>query len=193
MTKRFPKVLAGKARDTHHRKTDAKAAAKKAGRNHPKTAPKVAAQKASHTHRKTAPKVAIEKTRGTPHKTMLQLEGYRVTEVPDSMRALAEKSVAQTRQLYERSKDAFDAILESWEKSFGGTVALNRKIIGIAERNITSGFDLATKLAGAKTAAEAVELQTAYWRKQLGNLNVQAGEVRALAAQAFWQNLTRRS
>jgi hypothetical protein len=58
--------------------------------------------------------------------------------------------VAQTRQLYERSKDAFDAILESWEKSFGGTVALNRKIIDIAERNITSSFDLAVKLAGAK-------------------------------------------
>ena len=189
MTKRSPKVLAGKARDTHHRKPVAKAH-KTAGRNHPKAASKVAAQKASHTHRKTAPKVAIEKTRGTPHKTTRQLEGYRVTEVPDSMRALAEKSVAQTRQLYERSKDAFDAILESWEKSFGGTVALNRKIIGIAERNIISSFDLAAKLAGAKTAAEAVELQTAHWRKQLGNLNVQAGEVRALAAKALWRNLS---
>jgi len=192
MTKRSPKVLADKARDTHHRKTGAKAVAKKAGRNH-KTAPKIAAQKASHTHRKTAPKVAIEKARGIPHKTTLQREGYRVAEVPDSMRALAEKSVAQTRQLYERSKDAFDAILESWEKSFGGTVALNRKIIDIAERNITSSFDLAAKLAGAKSAAEAVELQTAYWRKQLGNLNVQAGEVRALAAKALWQNLSVRS
>ena len=192
MTKRSPKVLAVKARDTHHRKTDAKAH-EKAGRNHPKAPPKVAAQKASHTHRKTAPKVAIEKTRGTPHKTTRQLEGYRVAEVPDSMRALAEKSVAQTRQLYERSKDAFDAMLESWEKSFSGTVALNRKIIDIAERNITSSFDLATKLAGAKTAAEAVELQTAYWRKQLGNVNVQGGEVRALAAKALWQNLSARS
>jgi hypothetical protein len=193
MTKRSRKVLADKARDTHHRKTDAKAVAKKAGRNHPKKAPKIAAQKASHTHRKIAPKVAIEKPRGTPHKTTLQPEGYRVAEVPDSMRALAEKSVAQTRQLYERSKDAFDAILESWEKSFGGTVALNRKIIDIAERNITSSFDLAAKLAGAKSAAEAVELQTAYWRKQLGNLNVQAGEVRALAAKALWQNLSAHS
>lgn len=192
MTKRSPKVLADKPRDTHHRKTDAKAVAKKAGRNH-KTAPKIAAQKASHTHRKTAPKVAIEKARGTPHKTTLQREVYRVAEVPDSMRALAEKSVAQTRQLYERSKDAFDAILESWEKSFGRTVALNRKIIDIAERNITSSFDLAAKLAGAKSAAEAVELQTAYWRKQLGNVNVQAGEVRALAAKTLWQNLSVRS
>ena len=192
MTKRSPKVLADKARDTHRRKTDTKSVAKKAGRNH-KTAPKIAAQKANHTHRKTAPKVAIEKTRGAPQKTTRQLEGYRVTEVPESMRALAEKSVAQARQLYERSKDAFDAILEHWEKSFGGTVALNRKIIGIVERNITSSFDLATKLAGAKTSAEAVELQTAHWRKQWGNLHVQAGEVRALAAKAIWHNLSRRS
>ena len=51
-----------------------------------------------------------------------------------------------------------------------GAVALNRKIIDIAQRNINSGFDLAKSLAGAKNLAEAVELQAAYWRKQLAAL-----------------------
>jgi hypothetical protein len=32
------------------------------------------------------------------------------------MRALAEKNIAQTREIYERSKDALDTVLESWGK-----------------------------------------------------------------------------
>jgi hypothetical protein len=40
-------------------------------------------------------------------------------------------------------------------------VALNRKILDIAQRNMSSGFDLAKSLAGAKNLADFVELQTA--------------------------------
>ena len=76
-------------------------------------------------------------------------------------------------------------ILDTWEKSSDaagqGVVALNRKIVDIAERNISAGFDLATKLAGAKNLAEVMELQAAYWRKQFGELKLQAEEVRALS------------
>jgi hypothetical protein len=60
-------------------------------------------------------------------------------------------------------------------------LALNRKIIDVADRNINSGFDLATSLARAKNLAEVMELQAAYWRKQFRNLSVQAEEVRALS------------
>ena len=63
-------------------------------------------------------------------------------------------------------------------------MALNRKIIDIAERNIGSSFDLATNLAGAKTITEAMEVQVAYWRKQFGELKMQAEEVRALLQKA---------
>jgi len=147
--------------------------------------PKAAAKKARDTHRKIAPKAAAEKARDTHHKIAAQFGEFRDTQVPDSMRALAEGSVAQTRELYERSKNALQAVLESWQKSFGaagqGAVALNLKIIDIAERNINSGFDLATSLAGAKNLAEAMELQAAYWRKQFGELRTQAEEVRVLS------------
>ena len=77
-------------------------------------------------------------------------------------------------------------MLESWERSFDaagqGAVALNRKVIDIAQRNINSGFDLAKSLAGAKNLAEAMELQAAHWRKQLDALAAQAEEVRTLSA-----------
>ena len=106
------------------------------------------------------------------------------TQVPASMRALAEMNVAQTRALYQRSVNAFEAVFESWEDCLDaaeqGAVAFNRKIMDIAERNISTGFDLATRLARAKNPVEAIELQAAYWRKQFGELRMQAEEVRTL-------------
>ena len=88
--------------------------------------------------------------------------------IPEGVRALAEKSVAQTREIYGRSSDAFDASLATFEKTFDaagqGAAAFNRKIIDISRRNLNSVFDLATSLAGAKNLADIVELQAAYWQ-----------------------------
>jgi phasin len=131
-------------------------------------------------------KVAAEKARDTYRKTSTQFEELaREAHMPEAMRALAEQNITQTRQLYERSKDALEGVLESWERSFDaagqGAVALNRKVIDIAQRNINSSFDLAKSLAGAKNLAEAMELQAVYWRKQFGALAAQAEEVRSLS------------
>ena len=107
------------------------------------------------------------------------------TSIPESVRATAEKAVDQSREVYDRSKDALDASVATLERTFDaagqGAVALNRKIIDIAQRNVNSGFDLAKSLAGAKNLSEMVELQAAYWQKQLNTLTSQAEEVRALA------------
>ena len=101
------------------------------------------------------------------------------------MRALAEKAVAQTREASDRSWDAFDASLTTFERSFDaagqGAAAFNRKIVDIARRNVDASFDLATSLAGAKDLADMVELQSAFWRKQFGVLTAQAEEVRVLS------------
>ncbi|MGC2409301.1 MAG: phasin family protein [Methyloceanibacter sp.] len=110
------------------------------------------------------------------------------TAVPEAVRAFAETAVTQTREAYERSKATLEAGLEAMERSYDAaghaTAALNRKIIDIAQRNINSSFDLAKSLAGAKTLAEMVELQGAYWRKQFEMLMTQAEEVRALSINA---------
>jgi phasin len=131
--------------------------------------------------------VTAEKPRETYHKTNGQLEAVTLdTVVPEAARELAEKTVAQTREAYERSNDALEAALETVDRSFDslgqGAAALNRKIIEIAQRNISSGFDLAKSLATAKTLAEIVELRATYWRKQFTVLAAQAEEVRALYA-----------
>jgi phasin len=104
--------------------------------------------------------------------------------VPEAVRAMAEKAVDQSREVYDRSKDALEASVTTLERTFDaagqGAVAFNRKIIDIAQRNVNSGFDLAKSLAGAKNLSEMVELQAAYWQKLLNALTSQAKEVRAL-------------
>ena len=105
---------------------------------------------------------------------------------PETVRTMVEKAVDQSREVYDRSKDALDASVTTLERTFDaagqGAVAFNRKIIDIAQRNVNSGFDLAKSLAGAKNLSEMVELQAVYWQKLLGALTSQAEEVRALSA-----------
>ena len=105
--------------------------------------------------------------------------------LPETVRAMVEKAVDQSREVYDRSKDALDASVATFESTFDaagqGAVAFNRKIIDIAQRNVNSGFDLAKSLAGAKNLSEIVELQADYWQKLLGALTSQAEEVRALS------------
>ena len=83
--------------------------------------------------------------------------------------------MGQTREAYDRSKDALEASIATFGRSCDaagwGAAAFNRKIIDIAQRNLNSGFDLANSLAGAKNLAEIVELQAAHWRKQFGALD----------------------
>jgi len=160
-----------------------KAAAEKAPATDRKTARKVRAGKARGKVRKTASKAVAEKARGTYRETAAKFEEFtRHAQMPESISALAEKSVAQTRELYEHS---LEAVLENWERFVDaagqGAVALNHKAIDIARRNINTGFGFAASLAGAKNLAEVMELQAAYWRKQLSELAAQAGEMRTLS------------
>jgi phasin len=132
------------------------------------------------------PQIAVEKARERHTKGNGQFETLTLdTAFPEAARDFAGKTVAQTREVYDRSKDALEAAVDTMEKSFDaagqGAVALNRKIIDLAQRNLNSGFDLATNLAGARSLAEIMELQAAYWRKQFGALAAQAEEVRALS------------
>jgi hypothetical protein len=197
------KVGANKPRTTN-RKTSQLAAEKTP---HRKEAPKAAAEMMRDTHRKVA---TIEEIRSpqkpdampaVAETSIVHLDEFRPmlasakarvdhqieelrTQVPASMQALAERNVEKARALYQRSANAFDAAFESWESALDaagqGVVALNRKIMDIAERNISTGFDLAARLASAKNPVEAVQLQAAFWRKQSDELRMQLEEVRAL-------------
>jgi phasin len=132
------------------------------------------------------PRAAADQARATYRAATAQLGQLGLdTAIPEDMRTLAVKTVAQSREAYDRSKDAFEASLTAFETSFDaagqGAVAFNRKIVDIARRNVDATFDLAQTLTGAKNFADMMELQAAFWRKQLGALTAQAEEVRALS------------
>lgn len=132
------------------------------------------------------PRAAADQARATYRAATAQFGQLGLDiAIPEDMRTLAVKTVAQSREAYDRSKDAFEASLTAFERSFDaagqGAAAFNRKMIDLARRNVDAGFDLATSLAGAKTLADMLELQTAFWRKQLGVVTAQAEEVRTLS------------
>jgi phasin len=131
------------------------------------------------------PQAAADEVQKTFRRTAKQFEKLSMdTTVPESVRALAEKTVTQTREAYEKGKDALEEAVDSLERSFDaagqGAAAFNRKLIDIAQRNLNSGFDLAKKLAGAKNLSEIVELQSAFIRQQFDVFASQANEIRAL-------------
>jgi len=133
-----------------------------------------------------SPRAATDQARADYRQTTDQLGNLGLdTAVPEGVRALAEKAVAQTREAYDRSWHTFDASLTTFERTFNaagqGAAASNRKIVDLARRNVDASFDLATSLAGAKDLADIVELQAAFWRKQFGVLTAQAEEVRTLS------------
>jgi phasin len=134
----------------------------------------------------TKVKVAADQAHAAYRRTTEEFEQFATDgQVPESVRVFAEQNIAQTREMYERSKDAFDKVLGSWEKTFDaagqGAVALNRKVIDITQRNINSGFDFAKSLVGAKTFGEAMALHSSYWQEQLGTLRSQVDEMRELS------------
>jgi len=106
--------------------------------------------------------------------------------VPESVRALAEKTVNQSREAYERGKDALEEAIDALERSFDaagqGATAFNRKLIDLAQRNLNSAFDLAKSLAGAKNLSEIVELQSNFIRRQFDVFATQANEIKALTS-----------
>lgn len=132
-----------------------------------------------------SPQAAAEQARDSFKKAAKEFETLKLdTTVPESVRALAEKTVNQSREAYERGKEALEESIDALERSFDavgqGATAFNRKLIDLGQRNLNSVFDLAKGLAGAKNLAEIVELQSAFIRHQFDVFASQAGEIRAL-------------
>ena len=183
------RAAAEKSRDKY-RKTTRKVGAEKARRTNRKAASKAVAEKprkvVAEKPRKAVAekprKAAAEKASTTYRKTARLFEEFaRDEQKSKSVCALAENSVDQTRELYMHSLGAVFASWQGFVVAAGqGTVALNCKATDMARRNINNGFRLAESLAGAKDLAEAMELQAAYWRRQVGELVAQAAEMRTL-------------
>ena len=106
-------------------------------------------------------------------------------EVPEQMRAFAEKGVSQARDNYAKFKDAaethngtIEAVFTSASK---GASAYQAKVMEFVKTNTTSALDFAQELLGAKSPSEALELWTTHARKQFETFTAQAKELSELS------------
>ncbi len=105
-------------------------------------------------------------------------------EVPEQMRAFAEKGVSQARDNYAKFKDAaeshngtIEAVVTSASK---GASAYSAKLMEFMKANTTSALDFAQELLAVKTPAEALELWTTQAKKQYETFTAQAKELSEL-------------
>ncbi|MCC8983222.1 phasin [Bradyrhizobium acaciae] len=105
-------------------------------------------------------------------------------EVPEQVRAFAEKGVLQARDSYAKFKDAaethnstVEAVFTSMNK---GATAYSAKLIEFFKANTTTSLDFAQELFSVKSPTEAVELWTSHARKQFETYTAQAKELAEL-------------
>ncbi len=106
-------------------------------------------------------------------------------EVPEQMRAFAEKGVSQARDNYAKFKDAAESHNSTIEAVFTcaskGASAYSAKVMEFVKANTTANLDFAQELLSVKSPSEAMELCTAHTRKAFETFQVQAKELAELA------------
>jgi len=109
-------------------------------------------------------------------------------EVPEQMRAFAEKGVSQARDNYARFKDAAESQNSTIEAVFTnaskGASAYSAKLMEFMKANTTANLDFAQELLGIKSPSEALELWTSHARKSCEALGAQAKELAELTQKA---------
>lgn len=106
-------------------------------------------------------------------------------EIPAAFREFAEKGVSQAKANWEKVKAATEETTDMLEDSYStatkGCSDYGLKLIEIGRANTNAAFDFAGQMMAAKSLSEAVELSTAYARKQFDAMNAQGKDLTALA------------
>jgi phasin len=106
-------------------------------------------------------------------------------EIPAAFREIAEKSVSQAKETYEKMKsaaeDATDVMEDTYATASKGASDYGLKLIEATRVNTNAAFDFYAELMTTKSLSEMVELSTAHVRKQFEAVTGQTKELTALA------------
>jgi phasin len=106
-------------------------------------------------------------------------------EVPEQMRAFAEKGVSQARDNYAKFKDAAETHNSTIEAVFSayssGAKEYSAKVMDMLKAGASVNLDFAQELVGVKSPSEAMQLWTSHARKQFETFTAQAKELAELA------------
>ena len=106
-------------------------------------------------------------------------------EVPEQMRALAEKGVSQARDNYAKFKDVAESHNSAIEAMFAsmskGASEYSAKLMELMKANTSASLDFAQELIGVKAPSEALELWTAHAKKQFETVTSYSKELAELS------------
>ena len=106
-------------------------------------------------------------------------------EVPEQVRAFAEKGVSQARDNYAKFKDAAETHNSTIEAVFSayssGAKEYSAKVMDMLKASATANLDFAQELVSVKSPSAAMELWTSHARKQFETFTAQAKELAELA------------
>lgn len=106
-------------------------------------------------------------------------------EVPEQVRAFAEKGVSQARDNYARFKDAAEAHNGTIEAVFAtfskGASEYSTKLMEMMKAATTANLDFAQEMIGVKSPSEAMELWSSHSRKQFESFTAHSKELAELA------------
>ena len=106
-------------------------------------------------------------------------------EVPEQVRAFAEKGVSQARDNYARFKDVAESNNTTMEAVFSnasrGFSEYSAKMMEILKANTSASLDFAQELVAVKTPSEALELWTTHAKKQFETFSAWSKELTELS------------
>jgi phasin len=106
-------------------------------------------------------------------------------EVPEQMRAFAEKGVSQARDHYAKFKDVAETHNGTIEAVFStaskGYSEYSAKLMEMMKANTTANLDFAQALIAVKSPSEAMELWTSHAKKQFEAFTAHSKELAELA------------
>lgn len=108
-------------------------------------------------------------------------------QAAETARDYAKQNINQIKDAQAQFMDTITQAQEVFLKSTGidtnqEAAEISKKALNYAKLNLSSGFELASKLVDATDISDALELQNQYVKKQLENYTNQAKELSSLAS-----------
>jgi len=120
----------------------------------------------------------VSKLIETPVKSM--------TDMQEKVRAMIEKTLAETRLNYAKVKSAADETNSALETSFAaaksGAAEINVKVLESLRASADANFDFVKSVLSVKTVADYVALHSEFARKQIESLTAGTKELTELAS-----------
>ena len=119
------------------------------------------------------------------------LAATKDARIPENVKALAEDSVAKTREAYSKMSSAardgvkiFENVMVSAQ---AGANSIGERVLRNTEANTEAVFDAAQAISRAGTLSEIVRLQTSFMQKQLAAAGAQTKELVELSMKVTQQ------